>query len=290
MGSTSGNPASRRWIETRFLTKQGGEWFGYSYAWNDDETEGFLVEKPGMDREYQIKTSDGMRKQLWHYPSRAECMVCHSRAANWVLGLTELQMNRDFDYGKVTDNQLRTFEHLGLFKVNWFEEMRNLLREEAKKKGMTDDKAGEYLDKLCATKNQREPMISSLLTLPPEKRPRLVDPYDKKQDLTLRARSYLQSNCAQCHVEAGGGNAQIDLEFTTPIDKMRLINVKAQHDTFGLPDAKLIVPGHPEKSVLLHRISHRDKGFMPPLATRMVDRETVELMRAWILGLRRNSN
>ena len=42
-----GNPASRRWIETRFLTRQEGEWFGYSYAWNDAQTEGELVEAPG---------------------------------------------------------------------------------------------------------------------------------------------------------------------------------------------------------------------------------------------------
>ena len=39
-----GNPQSRRWIETRFLTRQQGEWFGYSYHWNDEQTEGTLVE------------------------------------------------------------------------------------------------------------------------------------------------------------------------------------------------------------------------------------------------------
>ena len=45
-------------------------------------------------------------------------MVCHSRAANFVLGLTELQMNKIHDYGGVQDKQLRTLEHLGVFKVN----------------------------------------------------------------------------------------------------------------------------------------------------------------------------
>src|SRR5205807_5032218 len=28
-------PAGKRRIETRFLTLQEGEWYGYSYAWND---------------------------------------------------------------------------------------------------------------------------------------------------------------------------------------------------------------------------------------------------------------
>jgi hypothetical protein len=110
----------------------------------------------------------------------------------------------------------------------------------------------------------------------------LVDPYDSKADLTMRARSYLHSNCSQCHVEAGGGNAQIDLEFTTALDKTKIFDVRPQHHTFNLPDARLVAPGHPERSVLLHRLSHRKEGHMPPLATSMVDRDAVEMLREWI--------
>ena len=50
-----GNPASRRWIETRFLTNQQGEWFGYSYLWNDEQTDGVLVDAKGLDREFSIR-------------------------------------------------------------------------------------------------------------------------------------------------------------------------------------------------------------------------------------------
>ncbi|TMQ35708.1 MAG: hypothetical protein E6K70_00745, partial [Planctomycetota bacterium] len=99
-----GNAASRKWIETRLLTRQEGEWFGYSYAWNDEQREANLVEGKGLDRQYRLKTASGERTQVWHYPSRTECMVCHSRAANWVLGLQTLQMNKDHTYGGVTDN------------------------------------------------------------------------------------------------------------------------------------------------------------------------------------------
>jgi uncharacterized repeat protein (TIGR03806 family) len=241
-----GNPASRRWIETRFLTKQEGEWFGYSYRWNDEQTEGVLVGNTGLDRAFSIRVTQtpdnpsGIRKQTWHYPSRAECLVCHSRAANFVLGLTELQMNKEHDYGGVRDNQLRVLEHLGVLRVNW-----------------------------------------------KEKRRCLVDPYDPKQDLELRARSYLHANCSQCHVEAGGGNAQMELEFTRDLREMRVIDVKPIHDSYGLPEARLVAPGHPERSVLLRRISHRDSGHMPPLATTVVDRQAVQLMQDWIKQLKR---
>jgi glucose/arabinose dehydrogenase len=286
-----GNPASRRWIETRFLTNQQGEWFGYSYAWNEAQTDAVLVDAKGMDRSFTVRVPkssehpDGVRKQMWRYPSRAECMVCHSRAANFVLGLSELQMNKVHEYGGVRDNQLRTLEHLGVLRVDWAEETRALLREDAQARGLSGKELDAYLHKQTATRLQREPVKSSLLTVPPEKYRRLVDPYDAKESLDARARSYLHSNCAQCHVEAGGGNAQIDLEFTTKLEKTRLLDVKPQHHTFDLPDARLVAAGHPERSVLLHRISHRNSGHMPPLATVVVDRDAMRLLRDWIASL-----
>jgi mono/diheme cytochrome c family protein len=283
-----GKPESRRWVETRFLTKQGTEWFGYSYEWNDEQTDGTLVETKGKDREFSIKTADGVRKQTWHYPSRAECMVCHSRAANFVLGLSELQMNKVHDYaGGVSDNQLRTLEHLGVLRVNYRGELTDRMRAEARATGMNDKEVEEYMARQTATRNQREAVSSSaLLTFAPETYRHLVDPYDKKQDLTARAKSYLHANCSQCHVEAGGGNAQMELEFTTKLEDMRLVGVKPLHDAFDLADAKLIAPGHPEQSVLLHRMAQRKAGFMPPLATSKVDDDAVRLLDEWIKQLK----
>jgi mono/diheme cytochrome c family protein len=282
-----GNPASRRWVETRFLTKQGGEWYGYSYAWNEEQTEGTLVGAAGLDRDFTVRVpaSGGVRKQTWHYPSRSECMVCHSRAANFVLGLTELQMNREHDYGKVRDNQLRTLEHLGVLRINWVEDLRTALREEAKAKGMRDKEADAYVKRETAARLQREPKESPPPAFRPDFYRRLADPYDPKEGLEARARSYLHANCAQCHVEAGGGNAQMELEYTTDLAKARILDVKPVHHTFNLPDARLVAPGSPERSVLLYRVSNREAGHMPPLATNVVDRAAVKVLHDWIKQL-----
>src|ERR1019366_8924041 len=164
-------------------------------------------------------------------------------------------------------------------------ETREKLRLELKAKGRTTKEINDEIAQRTATRDQRAPADSSLLPFAPESTPKLVDPYDKSQDLTARVRSYLHSNCSQCHVEAGGGNAQMELEFTKTLAEMKIINIKPVHDTFGLTDAKLVAPGHPERSVLLHRISQRDKGHMPPLATREVDQQMVETIREWILQL-----
>ena len=274
--------AGPRRIETRLLTRQQGQWAGYSYLWNDDQSDALLVEAAGTNRTYEVRDGEGARKQTWHYPSRVECMVCHSRAANWVLGLTTLQMNKIHDYGGVADNQLRTLEHLGVFRVSAQEHV----REARRRLGLGMDlvrnplnfsleQAGPWLPRFGqpAAKVYRalaQSMTRPLEALPkpsldwlerrmgeptvwttrllkrPEDYGRLVDPGDPKADLEARARSYLHANCAHCHVEAGGGNATINLEFTVPRAKMSLLDVRPQHHTFEIPEARIIAPGHPE--------------------------------------------
>jgi uncharacterized repeat protein (TIGR03806 family) len=266
-----GDPASRRWIETRFFTRQSGEWYGYSYIWNGSGTDATLVDAKGQDRDFTIKTATGERKQTWHYPSRAECMVCHSRAANFVLGPSELQMNRDHTYpnGR-TDNQLRVLEHLGMLKTDWYAEVRGAIKDPVNK----------------PQSGQRAPRESALLHRHPDGLKRLVDPHDATKSLDLRARSYLHANCSSCHVEAGGGNARIELEFDSPRDKLRLIDEKPVHQSFDLTDARLVAPGHPERSVLAHRVGLTGPGRMPPIATSRVDERGLALLRDWIRALK----
>ncbi len=112
---TEGNQTSRRWIETRLLTRQQGEWVGYSYEWDERQQDAQLVEKSGKDVGFDVADSEGERRQTWHFPSRAECMVCHSRAAKFVLGPQEHQMNRVHDYGDFEMNQIEAFAKAGLF-------------------------------------------------------------------------------------------------------------------------------------------------------------------------------
>jgi uncharacterized repeat protein (TIGR03806 family) len=262
-------------IETRLIAKQQGDWHGYTYIWNEDQTDAELVESAGLDREYTVNG----KKQKWHFPSRAECMVCHSRAANFVLGLSELQFNKD--------NQLHLLEQLGVLKVDWLTPAKDAIKRDAKRKGKSDAEASAFADDICNLPNQRKPVESTLLNKSPSELPSLADPYDEKADLDKRARSYLHSNCAICHVEAGGGNALIDLAFTTQPNKMSLFDVAPQHHTFGIEGAKIIASGEPSKSILLKRMSMRDPGQMPPLASSVVDEQAVKMLTEWIASLKK---
>jgi uncharacterized repeat protein (TIGR03806 family) len=258
---------TRRWIETRLLSKQAGKWRGYSYEWNDAQDDAVLVAREGADREFDAP------RQKWRYPSRSECFACHSRASNFVLGLTEAQLNRDV----AGENQLSRLERLGVLSVRWADHERDLMRREAGAAAKKDEEA--------PTRLQREPVTSHILPKSPERADRLVDPYDGTRDLTARARSYLHANCAQCHVLYGGGNALLELEYKTPLEGTRTLDVKPLHHAFGKADPRVIAPGDPERSVLLHRMSLRGPGQMPPLATSAVDEEALKLLRAWIVQL-----
>ena len=85
-----GNPASRRRIETQLLHFDGRQWHGYSYRWNDDQTDATLVESPGADRTLNVRDPRfpaGVRTQTWHYPSRQECLLCHNSWNDYRLGV-----------------------------------------------------------------------------------------------------------------------------------------------------------------------------------------------------------
>ncbi len=256
---TEGDAASKRWIETRLMTKQQNEWIGYTYRWNEEQTEATLVEKEGADVDFTIRTSLGTRRQTWHYPSRAECMVCHSRAAGFVLGLSTVQMNRpslDIPTTAVA--------------------------------GGSQEASATLRDNIVKTENQLA-MLQRLGLLKLDKMPdefeRLSNPYDPQANLEARAKSYLHANCAICHIDAGGGNSPMQLEYATAIDKMKLIDAVPVHDKFGIADARLIAPGHPERSVLLNRMAKRGRGQMPQLATTIVDEPAVKMLTEWIAEL-----
>jgi mono/diheme cytochrome c family protein len=267
------------------LTRTVGQWYGYSYLWNDAQDDATLVSAQGLDKDYEISAPSGRQSQRWHYPSRTECMVCHSRAANYVLGLSEPQFNRVHDYNGIKANQLDVLEELGVLRVNWTDDARGKMKASLKRNGANEDDANKAADAAIKSSGRTEPQISPLLTSAPESRTKLVDPYDPSAPLNDRARSYLHANCSVCHVKEGGGNALMEMEFSNSMAKTHLLE-RPQHDKFGMADPWLVSPGHPEQSVLLHRISTRGQGQMPPLATSVPDAQAIELIRKWISQLK----
>ena len=116
----------------------------------------------------------------------------------------------------------------------------------------------------------------------PKDLPKISDYRDENEPLDVRARSYLHSNCAHCHMKWGGGNAEFKLLSTIPVKDMGIVNVPAAHGTFKIDGAKLLVPGHPEQSILLERMKMTSLGRMPHIGSRVVDEQAVQIVHDWI--------
>lgn len=260
-----------RRIETRVLLRQQNEWAGYSFAWNDAQTDAMRVPAQGESR------------AAWRIPSRQECMFCHSRAANFVLGLSTVQLNR---IDGENANQIARWERLGLLRFNHATIEESEWRREFGGQNLGEVALQAKLDMILRSDSQREPARDSPL-LPHEagSLPRMVDPRDTSASLRDRARAYLHANCSHCHVRSGGGNStmQLGIEFTDA--GTETIGIAPLHATYGLPDVKLITPGAPERSLLIYRPTLRGPGQMPPIGTLRTDGEGVALLAKWVAGL-----
>lgn len=247
LDATRSDRTVRRRLETRFMVHNQREWAGYTYLWNDEQTDASLLDA-AVNKDYRIETSGGDITRSWYYPSRADCMNCHTPAAGFVLGLNSRQMNRRHDFGKVADNQIRTLNHLGVFSGPV---------------ATAPEKLEAYMDWGDAVR-LRKPA----------------------KDIATLARAYLDVNCAMCHCPGGASDNSLDMRFHTPLAETKLIGTLPAKGDYGPAGSTIIAPGDPDHSVLLTRMKTRGRGKMPNVATLRVDDEALNTIRKWIESLK----
>jgi mono/diheme cytochrome c family protein len=187
------------------------------------------------------------KMQSWYYPSRVDCAQCHNEAVGFSLGPDVRNLNISYKYPSgVTANQLDTLEHIGLFDL-----------QVQRKPAYPDPTVG----------------ITGTVS----------DPATNE----VRARSYMQANCAICH--RPGGNFQgLDLRFDIALKDRMVCNVNPIKGNATVPvaQAKLLVPGKPEVSMIYVRMNSLDDQVrMPQLATSVLDKTGLLLVSDWIKSI-----
>jgi len=235
-------------IETQILHFDGETWNGYSYRWNDVQTDADLIESNGLDLIFQDGTMDDPDNEVpksnkphtpemisHRFHARAECARCHTPWTGFALGFQPQQL-------RGIDRDLPAQEAavaLGLVNEAFFE-------------------------------------VSAART---------VFSHDSDADLELRARSWLHANCAHCHRQHGGGSVALKVNIELPLAETELIGEKPLRGDMGIGEARLIAPGAPWRSALLARIARTGAGRMPIIGSHEVDEYGYDLLWDWITDL-----
>jgi uncharacterized repeat protein (TIGR03806 family) len=140
----------RKRLETRLLVVDRSGGYGVTYRWRPDGRDADLL-ADGLTEEI----ADGGRQRVWSYPSRNDCLLCHTTPAGFALGVKTRQLNADFRYPQsgVADNQLRTWNHVGMFNQHLREQdIPNLDRLAAlsQTEAPLEQRVRSYLDANCA--------------------------------------------------------------------------------------------------------------------------------------------
>ena len=155
MELTENTPSSATRLETRVLYHTTQGWQGFTYRWNDAQTDATIV-RDGESEQLSIALNDGStRVQQYDYPGRANCAACHTQASTFLLGLETGQLNTNFSYAAVTDNQLRTLNNIELFNYNIGDASGyKVLPPLSDATASIEDRARAYLDVNCSVCHQ----------------------------------------------------------------------------------------------------------------------------------------
>lgn len=240
-----------RRVETRYIERQrNGRWRYATYVWNARGDDATLAPSRGVPALAVAEAPQGR----YDVPARADCTACHEGAATPVLGFSALQLSRDRD------------------------PLAPHVRAPA---------AGDVdLDALVARGLVRD-LPAALI----QRAPRV----QAASAVERAALGYLHANCGHCHNRSDAGvpvqltlaQSALDPAASRSETLRSTLGVAGRYRTPDLPpDAALIAPQAPERSVLLARLRSRQaQTQMPPLGTHLTDPEGLALVERWIRQL-----
>lgn len=109
------NQGTKR-LETRVMFRHNSRWQGYSYAWNEDQTEAYLTVNSHTDT-----VTFGDDTLEWYFPDSQTCVRCHTEVSGTILGVGTLQINKKSNWKYKSgyySNQLKVWDLAGLFSNN----------------------------------------------------------------------------------------------------------------------------------------------------------------------------
>ena len=283
-------------LETRLLVRQYDGWRGYTYRWNQWDTEAFLLggqayPEETMTDQFSVTNAMGQKfQQQWIYPSRNQCFQCHSSENNFVLGFNSPQLNKDQQWHRLVEKEI--FADSKMVSL------------------VTDTKVSGKIIGVDWISDHDLGALANFDSLYPD------ESYYGSNYEHL-ARSYLAANCSHCHQPGKITNVPyLDLRYSREGQSLRAMNAigaPAHRGDVGSSSGQLIHPGQPTESVILRRMAMRrsshensmvslvygvtDQNWhgsgsdqMPPLATDFIHPAALNVVEKWVRSLEGHQN
>jgi uncharacterized repeat protein (TIGR03806 family) len=241
-----------RHLETRVLVVGTDTTYGYSFRWNPEGTDAFLVSE-GVDEILTDTTSGNAQK--WHFPSFGQCWECHRNGWNdpdntqrtdayRILGFTLPQLAVPMPDGA---DQRTVLAQKGVFDPGAIASLTAGLPKPSDGSKSLEARAHSYLAANCSPCHHENAS------------------YTGGGETWLA--TFGAGDLAARHLDQNAKNYPMTVRL-------------------GIPNGQLVAPGDAASSVLLARIKSNDPDLrMPPLARNVVDTEGAALIEAWINSL-----
>jgi uncharacterized repeat protein (TIGR03806 family) len=247
-----------RIIETRLMIRKSSGWTFADYIWNTQQTEAYL-DLNGSYTNIEWKDENNVIKSTnYRIPNEAQCITCHK--AKQTINGSEVVVNIPIGIKPQNLN----------FNYNYGTSTQNQLTK--------------WIEKGYLENNFSLPSVNNTT----------VDYNDTSKSIELRARSYVDINCAHCHqtdrhcdyrpmrfafTETGAPNGQGRTNMGV------CVNTSDMQD-FDPILSKVVTPGKIDKSMMYFRINTTNEAYRMPLHGRtIIHQEGVALIQQWINSL-----
>lgn len=247
------NVGGTRIIETRIMIRKADGWIFADYVWNDQQTEAIL-DLEGSTTPISWKDENNVIKSTdYNIPNEVQCAVCHK-------------------FNDTNNNERHI--PIGI-------KPQNLNFNYTYADGDSKNQLTKWIEVGYLQNNFSLPTAENTA----------VNYMDETKSLDLRARSYLDINCAHCHQADKYCNYR-PMRFGFSETKNNLTNmgvcVRTSDLQFPLPSThqQVVAPGNIDKSMLYFRLNTTVPSYRMPMHGRtIIHQEGIELMEQWINSL-----
>ncbi|MBC7523452.1 MAG: hypothetical protein H7239_03310 [Flavobacterium sp.] len=243
-----------RIVETRIMIRKTSGWIFAEYVWNNDQTEAYF-DLNGSYTDIQWKDENNVIKNVnYRIPNEVQCIVCHK--AKQIVNGVEVINNIPIGIKPQNLNTNYTYEA----------ESKNQLTK--------------WIDYGYLQNNFSLPSTQNST----------VNYKDTSKDLEVRARSYIDINCAHCHqLDRHCDYRPMRFAFSETANNHANMGVcvpTSDMQDFPSQLSSVVTPQNIDQSMLFYRINTTNESYRMPLHGRtLIHTEGVLLIKDWINSL-----